>query len=222
MLASVTGNRNCETDSVFFNFGVRKVEDMVVVDLMFWTSPRLDDVMVTPSLEVDIVTELDLSSWWLEIDKSAVWSDDSGAEDSVFSGLTSFKSVESLGLGAGVTVVSGAPIRMLSRKLSMMASLDFMSSSTSLSSSVLLNELVLVFPNTSAFDLYSSVEELFKRLSMVILKLNMLSRKPSITFSLSFKSLIFLSEDWNSLRNERSFKPSLLFLTSSTFRSALK
>ena len=35
MLASVTGNRNCETDSVFFNFGVRKVEDMVVVDLMF-------------------------------------------------------------------------------------------------------------------------------------------------------------------------------------------
>ena len=171
MLASVAGNRNCETDSVSFNFGVRKVEDTVVVDLTIWSSPRLDDVMVSPPLEEEIVTKLDLSSWLLE----------------------------TVGLGAGVTVVSGAPIRMLSRKWSMMASLDFMSPSTSLSNFVLLNELVLVFPNTSALDLFSSVEELIRRLSMVILKLNMLSRKPSITFSLSFKSLIFLSEDCNSL-----------------------
>ena len=67
MLASVTGNRNCETDSVSFNFGVRKVEDTVVVDLTIWSSPRLDDV--SPSLVEEIVTKLDLSSWWLEIDK---------------------------------------------------------------------------------------------------------------------------------------------------------
>ena len=58
MLASVTGNRNCEADSVSFNFGVRKVEDTVVVDLTIWTSPRLDDVVVSPSLEEEIVTKL--------------------------------------------------------------------------------------------------------------------------------------------------------------------
>ena len=78
----------------------------------------------------------------MEIDESVGCVDDSGTEGSVLSGLTSFKAVETLGPGAGVKVVSGAPIKMLSRKLSMMASLAYMSSSTSLSNFFFLYKIV--------------------------------------------------------------------------------
>ena len=143
----------------------------------------------------------------------------------ILSGLLSFKDEGTLGSEAVVKafsgVVTGAPIRMLSRKLSMMDSFDLISSSTSISNFVLLNELIIVSP-LKALDPFSSDEELVRRLSMVILKLNMLSRKPSITFSLSFKCFIFrdmglFAEDCNLLCNDETFESSLLMLTRLTF-----
>ena len=117
--------------------------------------------------------------------------------------------------------VRGAPTRMLSRKLSIIRSFEFMSSSTSFSNCVLLNDFVPDFPN-SMLGL-SLTEELVSRLSMVILKLNMLSRNPSITFSLSFKSLIFLDFLSKGCKSPGvTFATSLLLLTCFPLLSALK
>ena len=155
---------------------------------------------------------------------------DSEARGMAFSGLISFKDVETTGSEAVFTVSSGAaaedaPMRMLSRKLSMMDSLVFISSSTSISNFVLLKEFVIVFLFTAS-DVFLSDDELVRSLSMVILKFKMLSRKPSMTVSFNFKSSIFLdlklfpSED--SFSDDETFEPSFLMLTGLTFPSALK
>ena len=77
--------------------------------------------------------------------------DKSGVIGMAFSGFLSFNvDVDAMGSEAVVTassgVVTGAPIRMLSRKLSIMDSLDFMSSSTSNRNFVLLNDFIIVSP----------------------------------------------------------------------------
>ena len=221
------GILSCVTDSVS-SLGVRKVSGPAVEESAVRSALGLENDTELPSVVEEVVTMLIWSNKGLELDASVGDSDARGID---FSGLMSFKDVETTGSEAVLPVSSGAaaegaPVRMLSRKLSMMNSLVFISSSTSISNFVLLKDFVIVFPFTAS-DLFLSDDELVRSLSMVILKFNMLSRKPSMTVSFNFKSSIFLelglftSEVLNSFREDETLEPSSLKLTRLTFPSAL-